>query len=52
MKVILLPRALVINRKYKAVYYIDELIDVVFVATVWDCRQNTDKFTEDILITQ
>ena len=41
-------RSLVIKKKYKAIYYIEELINVVYVATIWDCRQNTEKLTEDI----
>jgi len=42
-------RSLVINRKYKAVYYIDEERNKVFVATIWDCRQNLDNLTKEIL---
>ena len=33
-------RSLVINRKFKAVYYIEEQQNTVFVTTIWDCRRN------------
>jgi plasmid stabilization system protein ParE len=41
-------RSLIVNRKYKAVYYIEEQKDTVFVATIWDCRQNPDNLTKEI----
>ena len=33
-------RSLIINKQYKAVYYIEEQNDTVFIATIWDCRSN------------
>ncbi len=33
-------RSLIINQKYKAIYYIEEQNDTVFVATIWNCRRN------------
>jgi plasmid stabilization system protein ParE len=41
-------RSLVINRKYKAVYYIEEAEETVFVATVWDCRRNPENMKLEI----
>ena len=42
-------RSLIINKKYKAVYYIEEQRNTVFVTTIWDCRQNLDNLTKEIL---
>lgn len=33
-------RALVVARRYKAIYHVDEAADTVVVTDVWDCRQN------------
>jgi len=41
-------RSLIINRKYKAIYYIEEQNDTVFIATIWDCRQNTINLPKEI----
>ncbi|MDR0232131.1 MAG: type II toxin-antitoxin system RelE/ParE family toxin [Dysgonamonadaceae bacterium] len=41
-------RSLVVNRKYKAVYYIEKQHDTVFVATIWDCRQNPVNLTKEL----
>ena len=43
-------RSLIINRKYKAVYYIEEQKNTVFIATIWDCRQNPDNLTKEIFL--
>ena len=43
-------RSLIINRKYKAVYYIEEQKDTVFITTIWDCRKNPDNLTKEILL--
>ena len=41
-------RSLIVNRKYKAVYYIEEQNNTVFVATIWDCLQNPDNLTKEM----
>ena len=41
-------RSLIINRRYKAVYYIDEEKDMIFVATIWDCRQNPVNLSKEV----
>jgi hypothetical protein len=30
-------------------YYIEEMEDTVYVATIWDCRQNSDKLVKEIM---
>jgi plasmid stabilization system protein ParE len=40
-------RSLVIKNTYKVVYYIEG--DVVYIATVIDCRQNPNKLRYDII---
>ena len=42
-------RSLIINRKYKAVYYIEEQNDTIFVTTIWDCRQNSNNLIKEVL---
>jgi len=41
-------RSLIINRKYKAVYYIEEPKDTIFVTTIWDCRKNPNKLIKEV----
>ena len=41
-------RSLIIKRRYKAIYYIDEEKDMIFVATIWDCRQNPNNLSKEI----
>ena len=41
-------RSLIINKKFKAVYYIDEQRGMVFVATIWDCRQDTQRLRKEV----
>jgi plasmid stabilization system protein ParE len=41
-------RSLIVNRKYKAVYYIEKQSNTVFVATIWDCRQDPDNLTKEM----
>lgn len=41
-------RSLVVRNHYKIVYYIDDLKETVFVATVWDCRQHERTLKSDI----
>lgn len=33
-------RSLVIARRYKAIYYIDEVRETIVVIDIWDCRQD------------
>lgn len=39
-------RSLVISKKYKAVYYIDN--NTVYISQIWDCRQNPKKLKDKI----
>lgn len=41
-------RSLVIMSNYKVIYYVEEDENAVYVATVWDCRQNPEKFREEV----
>ncbi|OAV68807.1 Plasmid stabilization system protein [Bacteroidales bacterium Barb6XT] len=36
-------RSLVIKKKFKVIYYIDEQEDCVYIVYVWDCRQDPKK---------
>ncbi len=38
-------RALVVD-KYKIVYYVEN--NIIYIAAVWDCRQNTEKLRKRI----
>ena len=38
-------RALVVD-KYKIVYYVEN--NIIYIAAVWDCRQNTEKLKKRI----
>jgi plasmid stabilization system protein ParE len=35
-------RALVVLEHYKVIYYIEEIEKAIYIATIWDCRQNPD----------
>ena len=39
-------RALVVD-KYKIVYYVEN--NIIYIAAVWDCRQNTEKLKKRII---
>jgi len=43
-------RALVVNKIFKVVYFIDEKTECIVIATIWDCRRDPIKLQEDILI--
>jgi len=36
-------------KNYKIVYYIEESENKIFVATVWDCRQNPNKLQYEVI---
>jgi plasmid stabilization system protein ParE len=40
-------RSLVVLRRYKVVYFVEE--DVVYIFMIWDCRRNPEKFRQSIL---
>ena len=42
-------RSLIIHKRYKAVYYIEEQKETVLVATIWDCRQNPVNLQKEII---
>jgi plasmid stabilization system protein ParE len=35
-------------RNYKVIYYIEDAENAIYVATVWDCRQNPSKLSKEI----
>ena len=41
-------RSLVI-RNYKIIYYIEEDENAIYVATVWDCRQNPKRLLYEVI---
>jgi plasmid stabilization system protein ParE len=41
-------RSLVVMKHYKVVYYIEDEEDTIYIATVWDCRQNPDNLEKEI----
>jgi plasmid stabilization system protein ParE len=42
-------RSLVVMKCYKVVYYIEETENAIYVATVWDCRQNPDNLGKEVI---
>ncbi|OAV71008.1 Plasmid stabilization system protein [Bacteroidales bacterium Barb4] len=36
-------RSLVVRKNFKVIYYIDEQKDRIYIADVWDCRQDPKK---------
>jgi len=42
-------RSLVVMKNYKAIYYIEEEENTVYVATIWDCRQNPENLGKEIV---
>ncbi len=44
-------RSLVVARKYKAVYYVDEDNEEVIIVDLWDCRQNPETLKSKTLKT-
>ena len=43
-------RSLIINRHYKAIYFIDD--ENIMVVDIWDCRQNLVKLRRGIINTK
>jgi plasmid stabilization system protein ParE len=43
-------RSLIIMKYYKIIYYVEDKDNTVYVATVWDSRQNPDNLETEILI--
>lgn len=41
-------RSLVVRDNYKIIYFIDEKNDIVYIVTVWDCRQDDKKLKCEI----
>jgi plasmid stabilization system protein ParE len=39
-------RSLVINRRYKAIYFIER--ETVNIVDIWDCRQSPEKLSESV----
>jgi plasmid stabilization system protein ParE len=42
-------RSLVVRNNYKIVYFIDEEKEIVYIVTVWDCRQDNKKLREEVM---
>jgi len=40
-------RSLIV-KNYKIIYYIEDSENTIYIATVWDCRQNPDKLKYEI----
>ena len=36
-------------KKYKIIYYIEDAENAIYVATVWDCRQNPSKLQKEVM---
>ena len=41
-------RSLVVMKNYKVIYYIEEDENAIYIATVWDCRQNPDRLKMEV----
>lgn len=41
-------RSLVVMKNYKAIYYIEDNENAIYIATVWDCRQNPDRLKMEV----
>lgn len=41
-------RALVVRDNYKIIYFIDKKNEVVYIITVWDCRQDDKKLKREL----
>jgi len=41
-------RSLVVMKHYKVIYYIEKEENTVYIATIWDCRQNPEKLKNEI----
>ena len=41
-------RSLVVSKIFKVVYFVDEKVGCVVIATIWDCRRAPSKLQEEV----
>jgi len=41
-------RSLLVRNRYKIIYSVDELSNIIMIITIWDCKKNPSEIVNDI----